>query len=117
MYIFFITITILKKKKKEKEANKMIIIETGREMNLSDFPVSNLHTQTFNIPGGETITDCVLYKANTIIKEETTFERGKQHRFNQFLSSPDRPVNAALLYRPMNKSSVLGYRSPNRATF
>lgn len=34
MYIFFITITILKKKKKEKEANKMIIIETGRTESL-----------------------------------------------------------------------------------
>ena len=47
----------------------MIIIET-RELNLFDSPVSNLHTQTFNIPTRETITDCVLYKANTIIKEE-----------------------------------------------
>lgn len=53
----------------------MVIIET-RELNLFDSPVSNLHTQTFNIPTRETITDCVLYKANTIIKEEQ-LSRGK----------------------------------------
>lgn len=77
IYIFLLHYShdLIKKEREKKKVNKMVIIET-RELNLFDSPVSNLHTQTFNIPTRETITDCVLYKANTIIKEEQ-LSRGK----------------------------------------